>query len=348
MSFLENAWYLAAWQDELKNGELFHRTILNEPVVLYRREKGSVAAIGGRCPHRFAPLYEGKLKGDIVECPYHGLQFDSSGACIHNPHGNGFIPKTAKIRSYPVVEKHRAIWIWMGDPDAAHESGVPDYSFMTTTPDTAIITGYLPTAANYELLVDNIMDLSHADYLHAGSLGTGGEIGRTKPEIRVSGNDVCCSWWLANAPASPALAMCLPDPSAPADSWLEVTWSPPGNMKLRVGTTPAGKPREYGIDSNSLHIMTPESETATHYFFANTRDFRVDDEAFTNQIREIITTAFRDEDKPMIEAQQRSMGTTDMWSLNPVILSVDAGPVRVRRMLEKLIEAENKPQVRDT
>ncbi len=339
MTFLKNSWYVAAWSDEITKDAMCARTILNLPVVMFRNEDGSVAAIGGRCPHRFAPLNLGKLKDGIVECGYHGLCFDSSGACVHNPHGNGVIPKVMKVPKYPVVERHACVWIWMGDADAADESQIPDYSFMTAD-KTAVMTGYMYTKANYVLLTDNIMDLSHADFLHAGSLGTGGQIGRTKPRIWQDGTDVHCHWWLADAPAAPALAMSLPDPQANADSWLEVTWSPAANMALRVGATPAGKPREEGIDAISLHIMTPETETTTHYFWSNARTFIVDDPNFTVQLKKIISAAFQDEDKPMLEAQQRSMGTTDFWSLDPALLPIDAGPVLARRVLEKRLAAE--------
>src|SRR5262245_28073206 len=126
-AYLHNAWYVAAWSDDLADGQLLARTILKEPVVLYRTADGGVAALEDRCPHRFAPLHMGKIvKGDAVQCPYHGLEFDSSGACVLNPHGTKNIPPRARVRSYPVTEKHKAIWIWMGErePDLAK---VPDF-----------------------------------------------------------------------------------------------------------------------------------------------------------------------------------------------------------------------------
>src|ERR1700736_5971695 len=114
-AYLHNAWYVAAWSDDLADGQLLARTILKEPVVLYRKADGHVAALQDRCPHRFAPLSMGKIvHGDCLQCPYHGLEFDASGACTLNPHGTKNIPPRARVRSYPVTEKHKAIWIWMG------------------------------------------------------------------------------------------------------------------------------------------------------------------------------------------------------------------------------------------
>ena len=130
MSFLRNVWYAAAWGNEIKAGELFQRTLLNEPVVFFRDTQGNAQAIADRCPHRFAPLGMGILKGDAVRCPYHGLEFDGSGACVHNPHGDGAIPKAAKVKAYPLVERYSLLWIWMGDPHLADAALIPDFNCM--------------------------------------------------------------------------------------------------------------------------------------------------------------------------------------------------------------------------
>ena len=93
--FLENAWYAACWSDDVGQA-LFERTIIGESILLYRKRDGSAVAMGNACPHRFAPLDRGQLLDDVVECPYHGLRYDSSGACVHNPHGNGKVPQRAR------------------------------------------------------------------------------------------------------------------------------------------------------------------------------------------------------------------------------------------------------------
>ena len=105
--YVRNAWYVAAWSDDVGDGQLVPRTVMNEPIVLYRKADGSPAALHDRCPHRFAPLSMGKIvNGDGVQCPYHGLEFDASGACTLNPHGTKNIPPRARVRSFPAIEKH--------------------------------------------------------------------------------------------------------------------------------------------------------------------------------------------------------------------------------------------------
>jgi vanillate O-demethylase monooxygenase subunit len=339
MAFLRNTWYIAAWQDEIAAGALFNRTILNEPVLFYRKQDGAVAAIGGRCPHRFAPLHMGKLEGDCVQCPYHGLRFNSSGQCAHNPHGDGTIPKAAHIKSYPVAERHLAVWIWMGDPAAADPDLIPDYAFLAAAKPTARNTGYLHTKAHYELLCDNIMDLSHVDFLHPTTLG-GGALSSTRPQVSELGKKVRILWEVKNTSAPPAFAAHLPDPQAPADVWTDVIWSAPALMHLSTGVTPAGKAFDEGVSSSNLHMMTPETDTTTHYFYANTRSFVQDDAEFNKMVDRILIGVFAGEDKPMVEGQQQLMGTADLWSLKPLLLPGDAGAVRVRRMLERLIKEE--------
>ena len=127
MQYLRNKWYQAGWSAELKAGELLHRRLLEEPVLLFRKTDGTAVAMLDRCPHRFAPLHMGKHLGDAVQCPYHGLQFGADGRCIANPHGP--VPGAARIRNFPVAERYSALWIWMGDPAKADPDSIVPFDF---------------------------------------------------------------------------------------------------------------------------------------------------------------------------------------------------------------------------
>src|ERR1700679_24144 len=96
-TYLRNNWYQAAWASELSDAPLA-RTLLDEPIVFFRTGAG-IAALQDRCPHRFAPLSAGRFQGGTVRCGYHGLTFDGSGRCVHNPYGP--ITEPMKVRSYP-------------------------------------------------------------------------------------------------------------------------------------------------------------------------------------------------------------------------------------------------------
>ena len=81
MELTRNSWYAAAWGDEVGR-HMLSRSFFGEKTLLYRKEDGTVAMLLDRCPHKGAPLSLGELKGDIVACPYHGLEFDCAGKCL--------------------------------------------------------------------------------------------------------------------------------------------------------------------------------------------------------------------------------------------------------------------------
>jgi len=334
MPWLRNCWYQAGWSEELGPDRPLVRTILDEPILFYRTGNG-VAALLDRCPHRFAPLSAGRLEGTRVTRGYHGLAFGADGACVHNPHGA--ITSRMQVRSFPVVERHLAIWVWIGPAEQADPALIPDLGFIDETPPSARITGHMPTAAEYRLITDNIMDLSHADYLHPTTLG--GIMTGSKARSREEGESVVAEWVSENVDPIPATAATVL-PGAKVDSWTQVVWQPPALMVLSTATTPTGVPRAPENEAVTLHNMVPESARSTHYFFCSTRRFLVDDAGFSAYIRDALSRAFVDEDKPMIEGVQRRMGEAELWDLDPILLPTDAAAVRVRRLLDRLIAAE--------
>ncbi|WP_197027536.1 aromatic ring-hydroxylating dioxygenase subunit alpha [Marinobacterium lacunae] len=346
INYLRNCWYVAAWDEEVKPGEMLPRTFLGEAVVLFRDSSGRAKALADRCPHRFAPLHKGQVCGDSVQCPYHGLRFDGSGHCTLNPHGDGRIPRAAKVTAYPVAERYSLLWIWMGDAERADETLIPCFERMA--PDEWFVgKDYLHVLSNYQLDVDNIMDLSHIDYLHSGTLGSpGSESAET--EVRQEGDTVYSLRLVRNERLSPELEKRNGvEPGSRFDRWLDVRWEPPGVMELIVGRAPTGnpEPRNVGNAMYFFHLFTPESETTTHYWFAVSKHKSGGEaakEAVSSDIQ-FLKKPFETEDLPMLEAQQRTMGCdADFWELKPVLLSVDGPGVRARRVLDALIKAEQE------
>jgi vanillate O-demethylase monooxygenase subunit len=342
--YLRNAWYVAAWSDDLAEGQLLPRTIMHEPIVLYRKADGNVAALEDRCPHRFAPLSMGKvIKGDIVQCPYHGLEFDPSGACVLNPHGNKHIPSRARVRSYPVLEKHKAIWIWMGDK-LADPAKVPDFSVLDNVPELhATKRDGILIKANYELIIDNLLDLSHTSYLHDGILGNADTV-ESDIKVEQEGDDIVVSRYASNAIAPGMFAQFMPSDPGRVDKFTKMRWMPPSNLRLVTGICAIGAVPESGTGYHAIHMLTPETDRTTHYFFTAVRfNVKTPDEAVNVQLREKIAAmrrfAFEEQDAPVIEAQQRIIDTA-VTPVDPVILAIDVGPVRYKRILQKMIEAE--------
>ena len=340
MRVLKNIWYMAAWAEEVEHGKLFHRQIVGEHVVFFRQEDGQLSAIGDRCPHRFAPLHIGQQVGDSVECKYHGLRFGSDGNCVFNPQGNGVIPKAAKVPAYPTTEKYGIIWIWMGDPAKADAATVHDFPILEPA-DYAVGHGYLKVNANYELESDNIMDLSHIEFLHP--LFATEAVRRGKTSSSQEGDAVWSRRFIANDLLPPFLEeIFLLKPGTPADRWLDCRWQAPALIELYSGATPTGRPRDEGHEAPSVHFFTPETERTTHYFYAMCCPRSIGDSAdqLAREQTEAVRGPFLQEDLPVIEAQQVMIGDADFMSLKPILLPGDAGGGRARQVLERMIAAE--------
>jgi phenylpropionate dioxygenase-like ring-hydroxylating dioxygenase large terminal subunit len=343
-TYLRNAWYVAAWSDDLADGQLLGRTILKEPIVLYRKSDGNAAALQDRCPHRFAPLHMGKIvHRDRIQCPYHGLEFDSSGACVLNPHGARNIPARARVRSYPVTEKHKAIWIWMGErpPDPAK---VPDFSVLDNVPEShGTKRDRITIRANYELIIDNLLDLSHTSYLHEGILGNADTV-QSEITFEQDGDDVIVGRHAGNAAAPGLFAILMPSTPDRVDKFTRMRWMPPSNLRLLTGICMPGAIPESGTGYHAIHMLTPESDKTTHYFFTAVRfNVLTADDQLNAQIRDKISTtrrfAFEEQDAPVIEAQQEMIDAAHT-SVDPVILAIDVGPVRYKQILHNLVHAE--------
>ena len=337
--YLRNAWYVAAWSSEIAPGTVVARTILEQPVALFRRGDSTLAALHDQCPHRFAPLSNGVLKDGMLACRYHGLAFDGSGACVVNPHGPAL--RSMAARAYPIHEAHRAAWIWMGAADKANPSLIPDLSFLAAAPDTAFSAGELLSGrGNYEVFSDNILDLSHTDFLHPDTLG-GGAVTKAKQQIKEYDDCFDVTWFTRDVPPPPIMATLVKTLPPRTDSFARVRWFAPGVMKLTTGLLPVDAADEAGAVSNfNAHIMTPETARTTHYFFAATRNYCVDDATLNDRIAAARRKIFETEDKPMIELVDERMGDNEFWNMRPVLLSIDGASVRARRRLQALIKAE--------
>ncbi len=345
--FVRNAWYGAMWAHELSPGELVPRTIIGEPLAFYRCNDGSVVALYDRCPHRFAPLTWGKvLPNDRIQCGYHGLEFNAAGTCVHNPYGNGNIPPSATVRKYPVVEKHRMIWVWTGDedPDPAQ---IPDFSVIDDAEPVYVAElDHIRVAANYRLLIDNLLDPSHIAFLHAGSLGNADMATSAVIRVEHSDNEVELDWSAAGVPAPNILRQLLPAnfPADHADFWTHERWLPPSTILLQSATCPAGADRSTGTGYYGVHILTPETSRSTLYHFTSVRWNPRADRSQDDAIRTALSVSRRDvfltQDGPIIEAQQDRIDRAGA-PLRPSLLAIDVAPVRYGNVLDRLIEQES-------
>src|SRR5688500_2044706 len=325
--YIRNAWYVAMWAEQLRPGALVSRTLLDEPIVLVRRPDSGVAALADMCPHRFAPLSMGKLLPEgRLQCGYHGLEFDLSGTCVRNPHSKRIPP--ARVKSYPAVQKHSLIWVWMGEepPDADR---VPDYSCLDSAPPLHVTErDYLRMEANYELITDNLLDLSHTSYLHEGILGTP-EMVDAELKVEESLDSITVSRSSSNTPIPGLFKSLLPHAPGCVDKWNAMRWIAPASLLIHTGVCAPGCERSSGTGFWGGHVLTPETRRTTHYHFAAVR-WNVLTEGDDNNwcIRDELSRtrrfAFNEQDRPIIEAQQRRIDAANS-PVHPVLLSIDAG-----------------------
>lgn len=337
MTFLRNSWYVAAWNEALAPGPQQIK-ILGETLALYRNAEGTAVAVGGICPHRFASLASGTLVDDALQCPYHGLRFDQSGRCVHNPHAPESRGPDIRIAAYPVIERHRAIWVWMGDPPRADPALIPDLSALDAE-DFECSRDYLAVKANYQLVTDNLLDLSHVAYLHP-FLTTPGFAERSEHEVKQEGRNIWSNMRNADEEVTPIFALLWDGKEKRGRFRSLMRWTVPSNLLLDVGMEYHDAPGSDGPTLISAHLLTPETESTTHYFWTIGRNRRQGDAELTRTIHEGIDQAFTREDEPMIAEVAQNMAGRDFWSMRPVILPTDRAAVRARRLLAKLMTDE--------
>jgi phenylpropionate dioxygenase-like ring-hydroxylating dioxygenase large terminal subunit len=329
--FVTNCWYMAAWSHEIETGPLARR-LLDIPMVLFRGGRGVVAALHDRCPHRFAPLSRGRVDGDSIRCGYHGLCFDRTGDCTDSPFGIA-VPPGIGVRSFSVEERHGCIWIWPGDgePDP---SMIPDFGYHE---DAAfrVVRGVSNIKAHFELVTDNLMDLTHTRYLHPGF---GGD--NWVPTVRFSQDNetLFAHYELPETPPSEFSEAFFPAHGKPVRERDVMRWNLPSTMYLFIEMGIAGAPDDAWVPQPSSHILCPETENSCHYFWASgaLADAPISDADHF----EAVKWAFDTEDAPMLEAAHGAMEGADFWELRPAILEYDSAAIRARRIVRKHLRHE--------
>ncbi|HEU5471075.1 MAG TPA: aromatic ring-hydroxylating dioxygenase subunit alpha [Actinophytocola sp.] len=342
--FVRDRWYVAAYGDEVGR-ELLARTVLGEPLVLFRDRAGSVVALADRCVHRRFPLSESRLAGDTIVCGYHGFTYDTSGACVGVP-GQTRIPRTARVPAYPVVERDSFVWVWIGDRELADESTVPRAPWLAD-PRYATVRGMEPLAARYLLLVDNLLDLSHETYLHAGHIGTP-EVAQTPIVTEVDEDNaiVYVSRRMADAACPPFYARST-GIQGRITRWQDIEYHPPCLYLLHSRIAPAGVlPEPDGSDPHGFHVevvyaITPETEHSTHDFWAVARDFAIDDAEVSEFLRQSNHTVVM-QDVTALNILERVIAEEPAGG-QELSINIDTGGLAARRILQRMAAGEHRP-----
>lgn len=337
--FVKNAWYTAAWSHEVADRPLA-RQLLGEPVVIFRDKAGKVGALLDACCHRGAPLSNGWVADMGLQCGYHGLVFDREGTCVHIP-GQEKIPSKARVRSFPVVERDKIVWIWMGDPDRADASTIIDYPYHNDEKAWPHRFGQSHIAANYMLVVDNLMDLTHVGYVHGRTIGGSPSTHvQAKMDLKLSDTGVKFERWMLDSVPPPTYSRAYPF-KGNVDRWQEFEFVAPSHILQYSGSKDVGGGayeghREDCLVVRLIHALTPETETSTHYFWSLALGFRQDEPEVIESFRKDLVDAFV-EDKNVLEAQQSRLSALGEDGLVDIVS--DRARIHMRRTIERLLAA---------
>jgi phenylpropionate dioxygenase-like ring-hydroxylating dioxygenase large terminal subunit len=331
-----NQWYVVAESREVGR-QLLARTICKQPLALYRTTSGEIVVLDDRCPHRSYPLSAGTLIDDDVQCGYHGLRFNSAGTCIWAP-GQDRIPSRAQAQLRPSVDDGVWVWVWMGDPN------VPDRGRLPASPwfaedAWATVHGMEPLPARFGLLIDNLLDLSHETFLHAGFIGTP-EVAETPITTNVdeAAGVVFVSRHMESVQCPPFYSRST-GLQTPIDRWQDIEYHAPGYYLLHVRVAPAGA--QPGPDADHpqaahvkvLYAITPIDDHNTLDFWAVCRDFSLDDADVDQFLSEMNRNVVLQDVVALSLIEQR-LG--DTWAPDEVSFKFDAGSLAARRIVASL------------
>ena len=345
--YVRNAWYMAGWQQDFPGGKPLPSMILGEPLVFYRTTQGRLVALEDRCPHRLAPLSMGQVEGDDLRCLYHGLKFNGAGACVEMP-GKDARPKALCARAYPIIERHSAVFVWMGDAAAADEALLPPFIGFEH-PDWHMLPGHMDYDVYYELIQDNLLDLSHIAWLHRDSFGGSSEVSNrawAEGELRITElpRGVRVERWMKDAATPPPQ---LPLVGPKCDVLTTFDYLVPGYFLLnsryfRAGAAEragADRPREEPIFASfTSQAVTPRAPRKTTYYFCfGPWDRQPGAAQMKEAFRDLALKAFT-EDWQMLTAQQKSIDVDPTRRM--VFFDVDRAPALYHRVVDRLIGTE--------
>lgn len=337
-SWITNAWYVAGWDYEIDHQPVA-RTICGVPMALYRKLDRSVVALRDACPHRLLPLSMGLREGDSIRCRYHGLKLGPDGVAEEMPLRHDPVNKRICAESYVVAERHRFIWVWIGDREKADPALIPDL-WPCSTPGWTFDGGYYHVAADYRLMIDNLMDLTHETHVHSGSIGQP-ELMEAPITAYVEGDRAYVARWMPGIDAPPFWRNALKQ-DGPVDRWQICEFVPPSSVMIDVGVAPVGagaslQSHDQGVRGMVVDCMTPETETTMHYFWGMARSFDIDDPGFTARFKRQQGGVFA-EDREVLEAQQRSIAANP--DLKITAYNIDQGGVRARQIIARLMREQ--------
>ena len=335
--FLYDRWYAAAQSSEVKDNPVAV-CVLNEPIVLFRLKNGQVVALEDRCPHRHAPLSRGEVKDDTIQCVYHGLRYNQTGRCVHIPTQEE-IPINLKVKTYTSIERHGLIFLWIRGRSDPQEKLFYRFPW-NEEEDWEEVFLQFDANFNYELLIDNLMDLSHLGYLHKATIGIEAVAEHASQKTTREGERVKVTREMLNIDQAPT-HLKLTGYNGKVDRWQSIEFCPPGYFWVQTGSAVEGKGIQEAtgedllIKRNSVHMVVPKSENSTNYFYKTVHKADRFTKNMEKVFKEQMTNTFLEDMGLLSEISAGNIGYQ-----TGIDVVVDTGAVQARKIMDGLINAQ--------
>jgi len=334
---IRNGWYVAGFREDISRQPIA-RTILNMPMAFYRKEDGTPVAVGGRCPHRHFPLGKSCTQGDTIVCGYHGIAFGPDGKCVNVPSQNA-VPAAYRIPAYPAVDHGMWVFVWPGDAEKADTALLPDLVEigLEGADLTAQPISTREVQSRYQLLNDNLLDLTHLAFLHSSSIGTI-DNARQPEELTRSDGLLRSRRYIRDGEPTPSLRE-RQGYDGLVDSVIGMDFYLPG---LHAGFGDHFVAQSAKVDPGRVlqtgrvyHAITPSTPTSTYYFFGIANS----DPTFMAEAKAFLDPVL-DEDVFAAEEIEKMLSLVGE-NIPELMLKSDRNAVEGRRMMQKWMDKEH-------
>lgn len=332
--FVTDAWYVAAFADEVTRTPLARR-VLGVPLVLLRRTDGEPMVLEDRCPHRSMPLSRATVDGDTLVCAYHGARFDCSGTCLEVP-SQRVVPPGARVRAFPVQQRGALVWVWMGDAGAAPTAPPPHPQWIDDAAWEAS-RQRLHLKASYVRMHENLLDLTHLSFLHARTFGTPDY---ASAPFETSIDEDAGRFVLKRSVMPTRLPPIWGKPTGlegvDAARIASSTFVSPALHEIHVSFHACDRPaaEQPARAIRTAHILTPETPTSMHYFVYHARNFAQDDAGITEFMHQQLLAAFQ-EDVDGLEAIESNLAAYPPGTAMEISFHADKPSLAMRRWLKR-------------
>jgi len=191
---IRNQWYAILPSSAVKSGRITGVKRLNMELAFFRSRSGKIGCVVDQCSHRGAALSKGKIVGNCIQCPFHGLEFNGNGKCTFIPaYGKSSTQDLSRyhVSSYLVREAHDIIYLWYGEPSLASE----ELPFFEKDINESFVYSEIVDYwhSHYSRCIENQLDVVHLPFVHYNTIGKGNKTIVNGPKYEYSNGSLITS-----------------------------------------------------------------------------------------------------------------------------------------------------------